>query len=296
MRIESKASIAVAISGFLWGLFWIPLRALEHAGLHGIWGLALFYGLPALMVLPLFALRRRQFRASSLRLSLIGVIFAVPLLLYSIAVLETAVIRAILLFYLTPVWSTLLERLVLGERVTAMRIAGIGLAFTGILIMFGANLVAGESLGPGDWMALAAGFGWSVSTLALRLNQDLAAPDLFAQNFIWSGLVLVPLLWFFAEPPAPPLNLALAQLWWSVPVTIGIVMTAVFTSVWGAPKISPGLTGLLYMTEISAGAITAAIWANEPFGLRELAGIVSITLAGAIEPVWTAHRRRTSQA
>jgi drug/metabolite transporter (DMT)-like permease len=284
MRIESKASIAVAISGLLWGLFWIPLRALDQAGLHGLWGLALFYGLPALMVLPIFVLRWRQFRVSSARLSIIGLIFAVPLLLYSVAVLETAVIRAILLFYLTPVWSTLLERLVLA------------LAFTGILIMFGSDLVMDGSLQPGDWMALAAGIGWSVSTLAMRLNQDLAATDLFAQSFLWSAIVLAPLFWFFGEPPVPSASLVFSQLWWFVPVTIGVVMTAVFASVWGAPKISPGLTGLLYMTEISAGAITAAIWANEPFGWREVAGIVLITFAGALEPIWTSLRRPARQA
>jgi drug/metabolite transporter (DMT)-like permease len=286
MRIETRASIAVAISGFFWGLFWIPLRALENAGLNGLWGLALFYGLPALIVLPILVVRWQHFRASGLRLSIIGLIFAVPLLLYSIAVLETAVIRAILLFYLTPVWSTLLERLVLGERITLLRIAGIVMAFIGILTMFGGDVANSGGLNPGDWIALAAGFGWSVSTLSLRLNQDLAAPDLFVQNFLWSAIVLIPLLWVLGEPPVPSLSLVLSQLWWFVPVTICVVMTAVFTSVWGAPKISPGLTGLLYMTEISAGAITAAIWAGEPFGLRELAGIALITAAGALEPVW----------
>jgi drug/metabolite transporter (DMT)-like permease len=296
MRIESKASIAVAVSGLLWGLFWIPLRALDQAGLHGLWGLALFYGLPALMVLPVIALRWRQFRQSGVRLSLIGLIFAVPLLLYSVAVLETAVIRAILLFYLTPVWSTLLERLVLGDRISAMRLAGIALAFTGILVMFGSDLAFDGGLTPGDWMALAAGFGWSVSTLSLRLNQDLAAPDLFAQNFLWSAIVLVPLIWLFGKPPVPAAALVISQLWWIVPVTICVVMAAVYASVWGAPKLSPGLTGLLYMTEISAGAITAAIWANEPFGWREAMGIVLITLAGALEPMWTALRQRAPVA
>ena len=33
-----------------------------------------------------------------------------------------------------------------------------------------------------------------------------------------------------------------------------------------------GLVGLLFMTEISVGAITAAIWSGDPFGWREVAG------------------------
>ncbi|MFN0194185.1 MAG: DMT family transporter [Aestuariivirga sp.] len=291
MNIETRASIAVAISGFIWGVFWIPIRALDQAGLHGLWGLALFYGLPGVLVLPLLARRWRQFKAAPLRLSLLGIVFAVPLLLYSIAILETTVIRAILLFYLTPVWSTLLERLVLGERITALRIAGIAAAFAGMFIMFGTAIGDGGVFGPGDWMALAAGFGWSVSSLLLRMNQDLAAPDLFTHNFLWSAVAIVLVVWLFAGEPAPDASLAVAQMWWLLPVIAGVVMTAVYASVWGAPKIQPGLAGLLYMTEISAGAITAALWANEPFGWRELTGIVLITSAGALEPVWTALRR-----
>jgi len=43
------------------------------------------------------------------------------------------------------------------------------------------------------------------------------------------------------------------------------------------------VVGLLFMTEVSVGAITAAIWAGEPFGWRELAGVVLISMAGLSE-------------
>ena len=45
----------------------------------------------------------------------------------------------------------------------------------------------------------------------------------------------------------------------------------------------PGAVGLLFMTEISVGTVTAAIWADEPFGLREITGVVLVTLAGFTE-------------
>jgi drug/metabolite transporter (DMT)-like permease len=37
------------------------------------------------------------------------------------------------------------------------------------------------------------------------------------------------------------------------------------------------------MTEISVGTATAAIWAGEPFGAREIAGVVLISAAGLVE-------------
>ena len=57
--------------------------------------------------------------------------------------------------------------------------------------------------------------------------------------------------------------------------------------------ISPGLLPIIFMTEISAGAITAAIWAGEPFGAREIAGVILITSAGLIEPLWGLRRKTT---
>jgi drug/metabolite transporter (DMT)-like permease len=40
------------------------------------------------------------------------------------------------------------------------------------------------------------------------------------------------------------------------------------------------------MTEISVGAVTAAIWAGEPFGFREIVGVVLISAAGVTESIW----------
>ena len=37
------------------------------------------------------------------------------------------------------------------------------------------------------------------------------------------------------------------------------------------------------MTEISVATVTAAIWAGEPFGLREIVGVVLISSAGLAE-------------
>ena len=45
------------------------------------------------------------------------------------------------------------------------------------------------------------------------------------------------------------------------------------------------------MTELSDGGITAAIWAGEPLGTRELAGIALIMLAGMVEFLYAPIRR-----
>ena len=63
-------------------------------------------------------------------------------------------------------------------------------------------------------------------------------------------------------------------------------MHGAYAAFWGAPHLNPGVVGLLMMTEISVGTVTATIWAGEPFGMRELIGVTLITLAGLSEFIY----------
>ena len=63
---------------------------------------------------------------------------------------------------------------------------------------------------------------------------------------------------------------------------------------WGVKLLSLGLLGIIFMTEISVGASTAAIWAGEPFGTRKILGITLIPAAGLRKPVRDIVARRAS--
>ena len=121
MKTETLVKLACAFSGLVWGLFWIPIRSLATAGITGVWATLVFYAVPFVLVLPLLFRRRRQTVRGGLWLQMLGCMTAVSLVLYSISMLYTEVVRAMLLFYLTPLWSTLLARLLLGEPITRAR-------------------------------------------------------------------------------------------------------------------------------------------------------------------------------
>jgi drug/metabolite transporter (DMT)-like permease len=291
MKPETLAKFAVAYSGLVWGLFWIPVRALDGAGVHGLWGSLVFYLVPGLLILPVLARRWRLNWQGGWWLVLVGVATSVPLVCYSIAVLYTDVIRAMLLFYLTPVWSTILGWLFLKERITPVRCAAIALAIFGIFVIFRIDERLPWPENAGDWAALASGFGWAVASVLLRFDRGTDAIELTVQNFLWSAIATMVIASLFAAAPAPSLGLVVAQLWWLVPTMLVVVMTGVYAALWGAPKLSPGLVGLLFMTEISVGSITAAIWSGDPFGMREIVGILLISLAGILESaidIWRA--------
>ncbi len=95
--------------------------------------------------------------------------------------------------------------------------------------------------------------------------------------------MLIALLQLSGALPTPDAATVAGVLPWLVPTLVAVVMTGSFAAMWGASRLSPGIVGILFMTEISVGTATAAIWAGEPFGTREIAGVVLISAAGLVE-------------
>ena len=114
MRSENLAKLAVALSGIAWGLFWIPLRGLNGAGIDAFWSFIIFNATPAIILLPLFLARWRQQRAGGFWLFAIGLSMALTQFFYSLAFLHTEIVRAMILFYFNPVWATIMARVFLG--------------------------------------------------------------------------------------------------------------------------------------------------------------------------------------
>ena len=295
MKTETLAKIACAYSGMVWGLFWIPLRTLEGAGITGLWATLVFYAAPLVLAAPILVWRWREFIAGGAGLQITGIIAAFGLVLYSMSVLYTDIVKAILLFYLTPIWSTLLGRVVLGETITPVRWLAMALGLVGIVTIFGIDSGVPVPRNIGDWLALASGIMWAITAVRLRRETNNAI-ELSNVNFLWSFVFALGFLLIANQSPMPDWGTALPSLpWWMILMLIAIVSGPV-TSIWGAKYLSPGIVGLLFMTEISVGAVTAALWSGEPFGWREVAGILLISSAGVLESLWELWRDRKRPA
>ena len=293
--VESLAMIAVAAAGLAWGIFWIPLRALDEAGITGVWAVVLFYLLPAVLLAPVIFLRRRQIIKGGLPLQIAGMLAGVALVCYAGALIFTEVVRATLFFYLTPIWSTLLARVTLGEPITGLRWGTIGLGLIGLLIIVKADTGMSGGLSIGDWMGIASGLIWAAAAVYMRSDEGGNGVDFTLSYFVWGSvaaliLVIAPL---DGSGSIPNWETTRTVLFWMVPVALLLIIPPAFAIMWGATVLSPGLVAILFMTEISAAAITAAIWAGEPFGIREASGVILITAAGTVEPVLNIYLRRT---
>jgi len=285
--IDIRARLAVAAGAALWGLFWIPLRALDAAGIEGAWATFVFYAVPALLLVPLGFARAPQLRAGGRGLLATAALAAVSMVLYAEALLFTEVVRAILLYYLTPVWSTLLARIALGEAITRARLLGIALGLAGLWVILADETGAPLPRGRGDWMALASGLVWAFAAVRLKGERAGAAEIAFLYFALGAALALAMAMLAGGRAGAPPtLAAVLATLPWLTPALLLIVLPSALLVLWGARRLSPGLVGLLFMTEITVGAVSAALLSGEPFGAAELAGSVLVSAAGLVETLW----------
>ena len=218
------------------------------------------------------------------------------LLLYSTSIVYTDVVRAMLLFYLTPVWSTLLARIVLKEAVTPLRILAMGLAILGMLTIFGLGVRFPVPQNVGDWMGLAGGIVWAFATVRLRFDDKQSSVEMTLGFFLWS-LVFSGVVALFLAPADAP---ALTQILPTLPLLLAfmalLILPGTYASLWGPKYLDPGLVGLLFMTEIVIGSISVAILAGEPFGTREILGIILIAGASLLEPIaeLVSKRRKTA--
>lgn len=267
-------------SALLWGIWWIPVRVLENVGLTGAWaGTAMFAGaIPALIVLFLFSKRRITFDP---RVILSGTMVGAAMMLYSFAVTETTVVRAILLFYLAPAWAIALECLFLGRKFHLGNVTNLTLAALGIILIFRGNISL-VNWNMGDAMALASGISWAVGSTLVFSGKEVGARTIALYGGI-SALLIGLLMLLFTSAGSPSTEnlsqttglLTLSGTFYITPILIA--------TLWSARRLNPTTISFLLTGEIISGVATSAAFLNEPFSWPELLGSCLIISAALIE-------------
>lgn len=290
-RTSLLATLIVAGTGALWGLYWLPVRRLAEIALPGAWG-TLAIVLAAAVVLAPAALRRRRVLTGAHPLAIASVATGgVAFVLYSVGFVYGRVAIIILLFFLTPVWSALIGRYVMGWPTPPLRVAAIVAGLAGLGLMLGADGRAPIPRGAGEWLALVSGMLWSIATTGIRAKSTLGPAEaafVFALGACGGALLLAPFLepWptgVAAEQIFPAIGWAIATggLWWSLSMA-GLM--------WATTRLEPARVGILLMAEVLVGALSGAVFAGEHLGPLELAGGGLVLGAGLLE-VWPIRRK-----
>lgn len=285
------ASLIVVGTGALWGLYWLPVRRLAETALPGAWGAVAIVAAAAVLLAPA-ALRRRQQLARVDPAALASfVLGGAAFVLYSVGFVYGRVAIIILLFYLTPVWSSLIGRYVMGWRTPRLRVVAIAVGITGLAVMLAADGALPVPRGAGEWLALISGMLWSIATIGIRTKSTLGPAEaafVFAVGACVGALLLAP----FLEPlpssialedvmPTIGWTLLAGGLWW------GVSMAGLM---WATARLDPTRVGVLLMGEVLVGAVSAALLAGERLASLEVVG-GALVLCAAILEVWPIRRR-----
>ena len=294
--VEFKAKLACLYAGAVWGLFWIPLRALEDAGINGLWITVVYFLIPTICLIPIVLSRWQHVKQGGISLQLTTMLSGGALLLYSTSIVYTDVVRAMLLFYLTPIWATILARIFLGDLITPSRIIAMLLAILGMLTIFGLGARFPIPQNIGDWLGIGSGFLWAVAMVRIRMSESHSAIELTAGFFQWSLIFSAGAAFLLAPSQIPKIEQVLPALPLLLIFMALLVLPGTYASLWGPKYLSPGIVGLLFMTEIIVGAISVALLAGEPFGIRELMGVLLIAGASMLEPLLALRGSDTNSA
>ncbi len=277
---------AVALASVLWGLWWIPVRGLEQLGLTGNWVSVAVYGFGALALLPFVLPGYRRLVQNAGTIAAAGIFCGAALAFWNHAILIGEVVRVTLLFYLSPIWATILAAIFLGDRITLRRALAIVLGLSGAATVLGSGpgglpLPRGEA----DWIAIAAGVTFAIATTIIRkAGAGNSVPQSFA-TVSSAALVAWALAVFHPTSAGPLAGPGLDALYLAAAVGVLWLLPALWLVLWGAGRIDPGRVAILLLLEIVTAAVSAAILTSEPFGLREAVGCLLILGAGLVEAV-----------
>jgi drug/metabolite transporter (DMT)-like permease len=215
------------------------------------------------------------------------------LVLWNVAVTIGDVVRVTLLFYLSPVWATLLAWGVLREPVGPLRGLSILAGLSGAAVVLGFPGETGLPLphGLGDWLGLASGaiFAMALTLARMGTRRDAQGREVglggFEQSFVGFAVAAGGSLIFAALSPLPPPDgadivsgvplAALIALVWLLPQTVFLL--------WGAARFDPGRTAILMLLEVVAAAVSATLLAGDLLDGRDVLGCGLILFAGLLE-------------
>ena len=178
-KSDKILSLIIVVSSCAWGLYWLPLRSIEQSGIVGSWSIVLVNACPLLILVPLIFFNLDKLKKYPKPIFFAGIMIGAAFTFYANGLVETSVIRATLLFYLSPIWSTIIGIIWLNERLTIARVISIIVALIGLIfLLYDFRDQETVILNFGDFSSILSGLFWALGASILKK---------------WSNLPIVPL-------------------------------------------------------------------------------------------------------
>lgn len=270
-------ALALLFNATVWGLVWLPFKALQQLGLHPVWSTALIY---VAALAGLLAWRPRSVRhiVRQPRLLALALTAGLTNVCFNWAITAGDVVRVTLLFYLMPVWSIALAWPLLGERPTGAALLRVVLALGGVLLV----LQRPGSPWPlprdgADALALLGGFCFAITNILVRRWRDTPEDGRVLAMFLGGLVVAGALALLGAGGPWPALQLG----WLPWVAGVGLVFLAGNLALqYGAARLPAQVTALIMLSEVLiATASSSLLGAAHPTPMVWLGGALIVGAA-----------------
>jgi drug/metabolite transporter (DMT)-like permease len=244
----------------------------------GLWTTLLVYSSSLLLGGLVFWRRLSEFSQAPGLLAVIALSNGWLNVAFFLAVIDGHVVRVILLFYLSPLWTTLLGWLVLREYITLWSVATLVVAMTGAMIM-----LWDTSLGfpwpqhYTDWLGISAGISFSISNVTVRKLQYISVRTKTVSA--WLGGSLVAAAWIVIGDVAVPQ--AGIEVWgWTLVIGTAMIIVMTITVQYGVTHMPVYRSAVILLFELIAAAVSAQWLSDEVIAVKEWIGGGLIMLAG----------------
>lgn len=295
IKSDKILSLIIVVSSCAWGLYWLPLRSIEQSGIVGSWSIVLVNACPLLILVPLIFFNLDKLKKYPKPIFFAGIMIGAAFTFYANGLVETSVIRATLLFYLSPIWSTIIGIIWLNERLTIARVISIIVALIGIIfLLYDFRDQETVILNFGDFSSILSGLFWALGASILKKWSNLPIIPLTAIVYFSTTSLSILLAVVVYKAPIPSLaligqNFPIAFIW-SV-----IVLLPSFCIIFRISQILfPGRVGILMMSEVAVAVISAKILLpEEQMVILQWIGALAILLAGVVEIIFGFSKKNT---
>jgi len=254
-------ALVLLFSASLWGLSWWPLKQFSAAGLSGPVLCLMTYGAVGLCTSFLVWRERRQWRVQT------GVLLAIIAVggwansAFVQALVLGDVVRVMLLFYLSPVWSVLGGWLLLGEPLRPRRVLAVVFALVGLWLVLGGSRAFDTAPSLSDLLALTAGIAFAGNNLLARAGQSIPVASKSIAVFMGCGLWSVVMI--VAGGHAWPAPALLVQPLGLAVFGYGLLWMGLATLTWqyGVTHVESGRAGVVLIAELLV-AVASSSWVN----------------------------------
>jgi len=240
-----------------------------------------------LILLPIAIWRKTKSRSTGFDLPLTGLLMGGGFICYALSFLLTDVVRALILFYMTPIWTTIFEILFLKKKPGVVRYLTLALALGGLWIVFSKQTIIPLPENAGDWLALAGGAIFAGGLIRLEIiKTDGVFPIIFS-FFFYGALFNIVAGFLLAEylGPMPAIESFVSMSLFLFLISVFYFIPTGIVILWTPSQLGAGLCSILFLSEIVVGVISSSILTNEPFGWREIAGSSMIVIGGILAVV-----------